>query len=165
MMLLGTKIGLAIAAVAAMSLAAIGANPGSERGGGAPMHAKGPFDVKLVPQADAGDGVGRMTLDKRYHGELDASSQGQMLAVMGGIQGSGSYVALERVSGDLGGRKGTFALQHAGTMNRGAQSLSITVVPDSGTGDLAGLAGRMDIRIEPDGKHFYDFEYTLGAAK
>jgi hypothetical protein len=128
------------------------------------MHATGPFDVKLAPQADDGDGVGRMKLDKQYQGELDASSKGQMLAVMGGIQGSGCYVALERVDGALGGRKGTFALQHAGTMNRGAQSLSITVVPDSGTGELAGLAGKMDIRIEPGGKHFYDFEYTLKAA-
>ena len=129
------------------------------------MQASGPFDVKLAPQADDGDGVGRMTLDKRYHGALDASSRGQMLAVMGGVQDSGSYVALERVDGTLGERKGTFALQHAGTMNRGAQSLSITVVPDSGTGELGGLAGRMDIRIEPGGKHFYDFDYTLTATK
>jgi len=129
------------------------------------MHATGPFDVKVIPQAHAGEAVGRMTLDKKYHGALDASSEGQMLAVMGEVQGSGSYVALERVDGTLGERKGTFALQHAGTMNRGAQSLSITVVPDSGTGELAGLAGRMDIRIEPGGKHFYDFEYTLTAPK
>lgn len=129
------------------------------------MRAKGPFDVTLVPQAETGDGIGRMTLEKQYHGELEASSRGQMLAAMGEVEGSGSYVALERVNGSLGGRRGTFALQHAGTMRRGVQSLSITVVPESGTGELAGLAGTMDIRIEPNGKHFYDFEYGLGAAK
>jgi len=129
------------------------------------MHATGSFDVKIVPQADAGDGVGRMTLDKRFHGELEAVSRGQMLAVMGKVEGSAGYVALERVEGSLGGRKGTFALQHSGTMHRGAPSLSITVVPDSGTEDLAGLTGKMDIRIEPDGKHFYDFEYTVGGAR
>ena len=126
------------------------------------MRAKGSFDVKLAPQPDAGDGVGRMTLDKEYHGDLDALSRGQMLAVMGEVKGSGSYVAMERVTGVLEGRTGTFALQHSGTMSHGAQSLSIAVVPDSGTGELAGLAGRMDIRIEPDGSHFYDFEYSLG---
>ena len=129
------------------------------------MHAKGTFEVKLVPQADAGDGVARMTLEKQFHGDLEGSSRGQMLAVMGEIKGSGGYVAMERVTGVLGGRKGTFALQHGGTMSHGSQSLSITVVPDSGTGDLAGISGRLDIRIEPDGNHFYDFEYTLAETK
>jgi len=129
------------------------------------MHAKGSFDVKIVPQADEGDAVGRMTLEKQFHGELQGASRGQMLAVMGGVEGSAGYVAMERVEGTLGGRKGTFALQHVGTMHRGAQSLSITVVPDSGTDDLVGLTGKMDIRIEPDGEHFYDFEYTVGGAR
>jgi NAD(P)H-dependent FMN reductase len=145
--------------------ATIPAAGGAAEKGNAAMHAKGPFDVKVVPQADAGDGVGRMSLDKQFHGDLEAASRGQMLAVSGEIKGSAGYVAMERVTGVLGGRKGTFALQHGGTMNRGAPSLSVTVVPDSGTGELAGLAGRMDIRIEPDGKHFYDFEYTVGGTR
>lgn len=152
-------------AMAALLNATEGRGPGSAEKGGVAMNARGPFDVKLVPQPDAGDGLGRMSLDKQFHGDLDASSKGQMLAVMGDVKGSGGYVAIERVTGILSGRKGTFALQHTGTMTRGAQSLSITVVPDSGTGDLAGIGGRMDIRIEPDGKHFYDFEYTLEGTK
>jgi hypothetical protein len=168
-----------ITAVAALSLAAAlrtipaagaaaekgpAADPAAEKGNAA-MQAKGPFEVKLAPQPDAGDGLGRMSLDKQFHGDLEATSRGQMLSVMGEIKGSAGYVAMERVNGVLGGRKGTFALQHGGTMNRGTPSLSITVVPDSGTGELAGLAGRMDIRIEPDGKHFYDFEYTLPGSR
>ena len=156
------------AAVAVLALAvmagAASARPAPEKAGSTPMHAKGPFDVKLVPQADAGDGVARMSLEKQFHGDLDASSQGQMLAV-GDARGSGGYVAIERVNGVLGGRKGAFVLQHTGTMNHGVPSLTITVVPDSGTEELAGLAGKMDIRIEPGGKHYYDFEYTVGGTR
>jgi hypothetical protein len=126
-------------------------------------HAKGTFDVKLDPQADDKVGeptVGRMSVDKQFHGDLEGTSKGQMLAVSTEVKGSAGYVAMERVNGRMQGRSGTFALQHSGTMNRGAPQLSITVVPDSGTGELAGLAGKMTINIV-DGKHFYEFEYTL----
>jgi hypothetical protein len=129
------------------------------------MTARGTFEVKMSPltlddkAADAT--LGRMSLDKQFHGDLEATSKGEMLTAMTSVQGSAGYVAIERVSGTLGGRTGTFALQHSGTMNRGEPQLSITVVPDSGTGQLAGLAGRMTINIA-DGKHSYEFEYTLG---
>ncbi|HEY2294963.1 MAG TPA: DUF3224 domain-containing protein [Thermoanaerobaculia bacterium] len=126
-------------------------------------HARGTFEVKLTPQAD-GDagaaGLARMILDKRFHGDLEATSQGQMLSAGTAVQGSAGYVALERVSGSLQGRAGTFVLQHHGLMDRGTPRLTITVVPDSGTGELAGLAGTMGITIA-DGKHSYDFEHTL----
>jgi hypothetical protein len=125
--------------------------------------ASGTFDVKLNPQLsefDVGDPtVGRMSIDKRFHGDLEAASKGQMLAAGTDVKGSAGYVAIERVSGTLHGLRGTFALQHSGTMTRGAPRLSITVVPDSGTGELVGLAGEMTIIIS-DGKHSYDFQYT-----
>ena len=126
------------------------------------MRASGTFDVKMVPQADenADPALGRMSLDKQFHGDLEGGSRGQMLTAMSAVKGSAGYVALEKVTGKLGGRSGTFALQHSGTMTRGVPELAITVVPDSGTDQLAGLAGRMTIRIE-DGKHFYELEYTL----
>ena len=129
-----------------------------------PNHAAGPFDVELTPQSpeeNVGDpSVGRMALDKQFHGDLEASSKGQMLSTMGDVKGSAGYVAMERVSGTLHGRKGTFALQHSGTMTRGTPSLTITVVPDSGTGELVGLTGTLEIHIV-EGKHSYDFSYTL----
>jgi len=126
--------------------------------------ATGPFEVKLAPLAlsdvAAESGLGRMSLDKVFHGDLEATSTGEMLSAMGSARGSAGYVALERVSGALHGRRGTFVLQHSGTMARGARSLSVTVVPDSGTGQLEGLAGSMEIVIE--GKaHSYVFDYTL----
>lgn len=127
-------------------------------------HARGTFEVKMTPQPaqdGIGDpGIGRMALDKRFHGDLEATSKGQMLAAGTDVSGSAGYVALERVSGTLHGRSGTFALQHSGTMTRGTPQLSITVVPDSGSGELLGLAGTLAITIT-DGQHFYDFEYTL----
>lgn len=128
-------------------------------------HASGTFEVKLAPQDDkAGDPtVGRMSIDKQYHGDLEATGKGQMLTAMTDVKGSTGYVAIERVTGTLHGHSGSFALQHSGTMTRGAPELSITVVPDSGTGQLAGLAGKLDIKIA-DGKHSYDFEYTLPQA-
>lgn len=128
------------------------------------MHASGTFEVKMTPQPaqdGVGDpGIGRMALDKQFHGDLEANGKGQMLAAGTDVLGSAGYVALERVSGTLHGRRGTFALQHSGTMARGAPQLSITVVPDSATGELLGLAGKLAITIA-DGKHSYDFEYTL----
>jgi len=131
------------------------------------QHARGTFDVKVSPQAaeeKVGDPtVGRLALDKRFHGDLEATGKGQMLAVATDVKGSAGYVAMERVTGTLKGRIGSFALQHSGTMTRGTPGLAITVVPDSGTGGLAGIAGSMSIEIA-DGKHSYDFEYTLPAA-
>ena len=130
-------------------------------------HATGPFEVKLAPQPlseiaqDAT--LGRMSLDKQYHGDLEGTGKGEMLTASTSIKGSGAYVAVERVSGKLHGRSGTFALQHAGTLTRGAQQLNITVVPDSGTDQLTGLTGKLGIIIK-DGKHSYDFEYALPEA-
>jgi Protein of unknown function (DUF3224) len=127
-------------------------------------HARGTFEVKMTPQPaqdGVGDsGIGRMALDKEFQGDLEATSKGQMLAAGTDVSGSAGYVALERISGTLHGRSGTFALQHSGTMTRGTPQLSITVVPDSGGGELLGLAGTLAITIT-DGQHFYDFEYTL----
>jgi hypothetical protein len=106
-----------------------------------------------------------MTIDKQFHGDLEATSKGQMLTASTDVKGSAGYVALERVSGTLrtpdGVRSGTFALIHRGTLTRGAPELNVTVVPDSGTGQLTGLTGKMNIIIAADGKHSYDFEYTL----
>jgi hypothetical protein len=128
-------------------------------------HASGPFDVKITPQAKGEEGggsvFGRMTIDKQLHGDLEGTSQGLMMTAGTAVQGSAGYVALEQVTGSLKGKKGTFILQHSATMNRGTPQLSITVVPDSGTGELTGLAGKMDIVIAEGGKHSYDFEYTL----
>ena len=109
------------------------------------MHAKGRFDVKLAPMAAdhaSGEAIGRMTIDKQFHGDLAATSRGQMLAHRTDVQGSAGYVAMEIVTGTLHGRVGGFVLQHSGTMDRGQALLVLTVVPDSGTGDLTGLAGQ-----------------------
>lgn len=128
------------------------------------MHASGPFEVKLNPQGPdeitQGTAVGRMSIDKQFHGDLEATSKGQMLMAASEVKGSAGYVAIEQVSGTLHGRKGTFVLQHTGTMDRGQPQLAIRVIPDSGTGELAGLTGTMDIQIE-GGKHSYTFEYSL----
>jgi len=124
--------------------------------------AKGTFEVKLNPQGDKSQDqdLGRMTIDKQFHGDLEGTSKGQMLAARTATKGSAGYVAMEKVTGKLHGRSGTFVLQHSGTMNRGAPDLSVTVVPDSGTGELTGLAGKMTIDIT-NGKHSYVFEYAL----
>ena len=125
-------------------------------------HASGTFEVKLAPQtlADPASALSRMSIDKQFHGDLEATSKGEMLSAMTEVKGSGVYVAVERVTGTLQGRSGTFLLHHTGIMTRGVPQLSVTVVPDSGTGQLAGLAGKMDIKID-DGKHSYTFDYTL----
>jgi hypothetical protein len=124
----------------------------------------GNFEVKMNPQPPdekVGDpSIGRMLLDKQYDGNLEATSKGQMLAVGTDVPGSAGYVAMERVTGTLNGRKGTFALQHNGIMTRGTPHLSITVVPDSGTGELVGLTGKLLVVIV-DGKHSYEFDYTF----
>ncbi len=130
------------------------------------MYASGTFDVKITPQAPTpgfeAAQLGRMTLDKQFHGELSGASLGEMLAMRTAVDGSAGYVAMERVTGTLGGRSGSFALQHSGTMTRGAKALTLTVVPDSGTGELTGLTGAMAIDIE-QGQHRYVMEYSLAA--
>lgn len=126
--------------------------------------ASGEFEVKLNPETmsatAAESGLGRMSLDKRFHGPLDATSKGEMLSFMDRTLMSGGYVAMELVQGTLDGRRGSFVLQHQGTMERGAPGLRVTVVADSGRDQLAGLRGTLNIRIEA-GKHYYDFDYTL----
>jgi hypothetical protein len=126
--------------------------------------AKGTFTVEMKPQAEAGvvDGValGRMSLDKRFDGDLSGTGRGEMLTALTGEKGSAGYVAIERVTGTLQGRSGTFVLQHTGTMSKGEQQLSITIVPASGTGALVGIAGRFKLDIV-EGKHFYELEYQL----
>jgi hypothetical protein len=128
--------------------------------------AKGEFVVALTPLtfegADPEVTLGRMSIDKQISGDLTATTMGQMLSAMTGTKGSAGYVAIERVVGVLDGKRGTFVLQHTGTMNRGAPSLVVTVVPDSGTGDLVGLEGEFAINIE-NGKHYYEFTYRLAA--
>lgn len=125
------------------------------------IKASGPFDVKMAPASAADAAVGRFTLDKKYHGDLEASAAGEMLTAMTATKGSAGYVAIEKVTGTLAGRTGTFHLQHSGIMNRSAPTLLITVVPDSGTAELAGLTGKMAISIAADGAHYYTFEYSL----
>ena len=123
--------------------------------------ARGIFEITMTPQpAAAGDPVGRMALAKRFHGDIVGTSTGQMLAVRTDIEDSAGYVALERVTGTLHGRDGTFALQHNGLMARGVQKLSIVIVPDSGTGALEGLADSLALEIV-DGEHRYVLTYTL----
>jgi hypothetical protein len=127
--------------------------------------ARGPFAVNLTPATDAPADpmLGRMILDKQFHGDLEATSQGQMLTAGTAVAGSAGYVAIERVSGTLHGRSGSFVLLHVGILARGAPQLTITVVPDSGTDQLVGLAGSMTIG-NTDGAHSYEFEYTLAEA-
>ncbi len=123
----------------------------------------GPFDVKTTPLDDlkAETGAARLRLDKRYHGSLDATAVGEMLGHTTKTQGSAGYVAIERVTGTLDGRSGSFAMQHLGAMEGGQFHLDIRVIPDSGDGELSGLRGRMEIRIEAGGAHFYTIEYSL----
>ena len=126
----------------------------------------GSLQVKVTPQkpdtqiARAAN-LGRLTIDKRFHGELEAISKGEMLATHTEVEGSAAYVALERVTGKLKGRTGSFVLQHSATMVRGKPASLITVVPDSGTGELKGLSGKMSITIAPDGAHSYEFDFRV----
>ncbi len=125
----------------------------------------GQFTVALAPldgyaKGQNGINLGRMSIDKTFTGKLNASSQGEMLSAMTPVQGSAGYVAIEQVIGELEGKKGSFVLQHFGTMDKGQDSLILTVISDSGTDELEGLAGSMKIRIE-NGVHHYDFQYTL----
>ncbi len=125
---------------------------------------QGEFEIKrdMQPACDLGDAVSAMHVrfDKRFSGPLEASSVVQMLGYMTATEGSGAYVAIERIAGTLEGRSGSFVMQHAGTMDRGERSLTVSVVPDSATGELVGLRGMLQIDIV-DGRHFYNFDYTL----
>jgi hypothetical protein len=135
----------------------------SQKAANMSKHATGTFDVKLTVQTDdkIGDpSVGRMSIDKVFHGDLDATSKGQMLSTVTEVKGSAGYVAIERVTGTLQGHAGSFSLQHNATMNRGVPELNVIVIPDSGTGQLVGLTGKLNIIIT-DGKHSYEFDYTL----
>lgn len=132
---------------------------------GSMLRATGTFDVKVTQQEDTTDPlIARHVLDKQFHGALEASSKGEMLST-GGAKGTGGYVAIEIVNGQLGERTGSFALQHTGSMIDNSFTLTVTVVPGSGTGQLAGLTGKMNIIIAPGGKHSYDFEYTVPETK
>lgn len=131
-----------------------------------PMSARatGTFEVKLAPlptnDSSEGSPVGRMSIDKQIHGDFEGTGKGEMLTAATSVKSSGAYVAIERVTGSLHGRSGSFVLQHIGTMTRGVPQLSITVVPDSGTGQLAGLTGKFLVVIADD-KHSYEFDYSL----
>ena len=131
------------------------------------MKITGPFQVTMKPldtyaTGTAGGSLGRMSLDKTFSGELEATSQGEMLTGMGTVQGSAGYVAIEQVRGTLSGKTGTFMLQHFGIMHKETGRLLLEVIPDSGTGELTGLSGTMDI-LREDGKHQYAFTYDLPA--
>jgi hypothetical protein len=136
----------------------------NNRGATMTGNATGTFDVRLnpLPQYNTSEDakLARMSIDKQFHGDLEATSKGEMLSAGTDVKGSAGYVAIERVNGTLRGRSGSFALQHNATMTRGAPYMNIIVVPDSGTGELAGLSGNMRIIIA-DGKHSYEFEYNL----
>ena len=130
------------------------------------QRATGDLQVKVTPQKPdtqiaRAASLGRLTIDKRFHGELEAISKGEMLATQTEVKGSAAYVALERVTGTLKGRSGSFVLQHSGTMNRGKAASSVTVVPDSGTGELKGLTGKMNITVAADGAHSYEFDFRF----
>lgn len=131
-------------------------------------HAAGAFDVKVDAQGEAdkaeGSTLARYSLDKQYHGDLEATSKGTMLTAGTDVKGSAGYVAIERVTGTLKGRSGSFVLQHSGTLTRGEPQQSIIVVPDSGTGQLVGITGKLTVIIAA-GKHSYEFEYSLPAGQ
>lgn len=130
------------------------------------MKISGKFTVKMQPHEASFEGLkgikfARMALDKTFEGDLSAQSVGEMLSAVTETQGSAGYVAIEQVTGTLSGKLGSFVLQHYGIMNQGDAHLTLSVVPDSGSGELKGISGSMAIRIE-EGQHFYDFDYELG---
>jgi|SRR5690349_18084060 Protein of unknown function (DUF3224) len=156
-----------IAGVLVLGVCAFAVGSQNSQTGAKTMHATGRFDIQMKAQDGGTNGktFPRFTSDKQFHGDLEGTSVGEMLASgppPKGPNGSGGYVAMERVIGKLGGRSGSFTLQHSSTMNLGVQNQSIMVVPQSGTGELAGLEGKMIIRIE-GGKHYYDFDYQFAA--
>ena len=145
------------------------ATSSAQKGPAMASHATGAFDVKMAPQkpdnpTEEAANIARITGDKQWHGDLEGTSKVVMLSA-GDPRNSAVYVALERVTGTLKGRNGSFVLHHTGIMNRGVPQLAIEVAPNSGTGQLTGLTGKMTINIAPDGKHSYDFEYMLPEAQ
>jgi Protein of unknown function (DUF3224) len=148
----------------AIDLRAARMRPGLQTEAVVSNHARGTFEVKMAPlpadDAGADASIGRMSIDKQFHGDLEGTSKGQMLSAMSNVKGSAGYVAMEKVSGMLKGRSGGFVLQHSGTMNRGVPQLIVSVVPDSGTDQLTGITGALEIIIE-GGTHSYHFEYSL----
>ena len=156
-------------AVLVLGVCAFAAGRQNSQTGAKTMHATGSFEIQMKAQDGGADGktFPRFTSDKQFHGDLEGTSVGEMLASgppPSGLRGSGGYVAMERVTAKLGGRSGSFILQHSSTMNLGVQNQSITVVPQSGIGELAGLEGKMIIRIE-GGKHYYDFDYQFPSSQ
>jgi hypothetical protein len=169
---IGTVAGLCVALCFALVFvhAQSPGNSTAQKGAAMVNHATGPFEVKMTPQKadnpiEEAASIARMTGDKQWHGDLEGTSKVVMLATPPDAKGSGIYVALERVTGTLKGRSGTFLLHHTGIMDRGKPTLTILVAPDSGTGQLTGLTGKMMINIAAGGKHSYDFEYTLPDAQ
>lgn len=145
------------------------ASSSAQKGPAMASHATGSFDVKMTPQkpdnpVEEAANIARMTGDKQWHGDLEATSKVEMLSA-GDPRSSAVYVALERVTGTLKGRNGSFVLHHIGIMNRGVPQLTIEVAPDLGAGQLTGITGKMNVIIAKDGKHTYDFEYTLPDAQ
>lgn len=129
------------------------------------MKISGKFEVTVKPmdpyaKGSEGNSLGRMSINKAFYGDLSGESRGEMLSAMTPVKGSAGYVAIEQVAGTLGGKRGTFVLQHFGTMKKGEDFLILEVVPDSGTGELVGLSGKMSIQVD-GGVHYYDFEYQL----
>jgi hypothetical protein len=156
-----------LVAFAALLHAQSPAAPSAQKDSAMTHTAKGTFDVKLTPQPSDDKSetpLGRMTLEKQFHGDLEGTSKGEMLTAATTMKGSGAYVAVERVEGTLQGRRGTFQLYHTGVMTRGAPELSVTIVPDSGTGELTGISGKLKIQIDA-GKHFYELDYALPESK
>ena len=151
-------------ALAIISPASTRAHAPDKRATNVTLHAKGSFEVQMTPQPGdetaGGVTLGRFNGDKQFHGDLEGTSKVQMLGATTSVKGSAGYVAMERVTGTLAGRAGSFVLQHSGIMNRGDFQLSVTIVPDSGSGQLTGVYGSMTIEITA-GKHFYDLAYTL----
>lgn len=160
---------LSMVALVVLSVCAFAAGRQNSQTGAKTMHATGSFEIQMKAQGGGTDGktFPRFTSEKQFQGDLEGTSVGEMLASgppPSGPKGSGGYVAMERVTGKLGGRSGSFTLQHSSTMHLGVQNQSITVVPQSGTGELAGLEGKMIIRIE-NGKHYYDFDYQFSSLR
>lgn len=152
-----------IANLAARALIAAGTVDLHRKGHALTDHAEGTFDVKTTPAAEASPAaaaIGRYLLDKHFHGDLEGTSKGEMLGATTSVKGSAGYVAIEQFTGTLKGREGSFILQHTGTMTRGVPEMTVTTVPDSGTGQLTGIVGVMKIKIA-NGKHSYEFDYTL----
>jgi hypothetical protein len=159
-----------VRAAAAAVVVVAGIGNAAESAKGTPMNgeARGSFEVKMTPASEErfpdGTSLGRYTLAKEIHGDLEATSRGEMLGGGTPVEGSAGYVAMERVKGSLHGRRGSFLLQHVGKMSKaGGYEMNIAVVPDSGTGELVGLAGRFEILLA-GGRHDYRFEYSIAPA-